>query len=131
MAKIKIVINGFGRIGRSVTRVALQRDDIEIVAINDPNINAKYMVYMFKYDSVHGKHQHELKRKLFMVDRFQRNGQLVVYDLSTQKGTIYHVGNVDRVSACSESLVLVIDDVRDEQNMMFSVIEDHLSDPYY
>ncbi|KAL6136202.1 hypothetical protein ACLB2K_061503 [Fragaria x ananassa] len=65
MAKIKIVINGFGRIGRLVTRVALQRDDIEIVAINDPNINAKYMIYMFKYDSVHGKwkHQHELKLK--------------------------------------------------------------------
>nr|XP_011467725.1 PREDICTED: glyceraldehyde-3-phosphate dehydrogenase, cytosolic-like [Fragaria vesca subsp. vesca] len=65
MAKIKIVINGFGRIGRLVTRVALQRDDMEIVAINDPNINAKYMIYMFKYDSVHGKwkHHHELKLK--------------------------------------------------------------------
>ncbi|KAM5581892.1 glyceraldehyde-3-phosphate dehydrogenase, cytosolic-like [Rosa sericea] len=65
MAKIKIAINGFGRIGRLVTRVALQRDDIEIVGINDPNIDAKYMIYMFKYDSVHGrwKHQHELSLK--------------------------------------------------------------------
>eukprot|EP00270_Netrium_digitus_P016005 TRINITY_DN566_c0_g1_i6.p1 TRINITY_DN566_c0_g1~~TRINITY_DN566_c0_g1_i6.p1 ORF type:complete len:338 (+),score=68.16 TRINITY_DN566_c0_g1_i6:137-1150(+) len=53
--KVKIGINGFGRIGRLVARVALQRDDVELVAINDPFIDTKYMVYMFKYDSVHGK----------------------------------------------------------------------------
>eukprot|EP00270_Netrium_digitus_P016004 TRINITY_DN566_c0_g1_i5.p1 TRINITY_DN566_c0_g1~~TRINITY_DN566_c0_g1_i5.p1 ORF type:complete len:338 (+),score=69.00 TRINITY_DN566_c0_g1_i5:124-1137(+) len=53
--KVKVGINGFGRIGRLVARVALQRDDVELVAINDPFIDTKYMVYMFKYDSVHGK----------------------------------------------------------------------------
>ncbi|KAF4378766.1 hypothetical protein F8388_006217 [Cannabis sativa] len=62
--KIKIGINGFGRIGRLVARVALQRDDVELVAVNDPFITTDYMTYMFKYDSVHGpwKH-HELKVK--------------------------------------------------------------------
>ncbi|KAK1279430.1 hypothetical protein QJS04_geneDACA014902 [Acorus gramineus] len=52
--KTKIGINGFGRIGRLVLRVATARDDIEVVAVNDPFIDAKYMAYMFKYDSTHG-----------------------------------------------------------------------------
>nr|POF25139.1 glyceraldehyde-3-phosphate dehydrogenase gapcp2, chloroplastic [Quercus suber] len=45
---------GFGRIGRLVLRVAVSRDDIDVVAVNDPFIDAKYMAYMFKYDSTHG-----------------------------------------------------------------------------
>lgn len=52
--KTRIGINGFGRIGRLVLRVATFRDDIEVVAVNDPFIDAKYMAYMFKYDSTHG-----------------------------------------------------------------------------
>ncbi|OMO78497.1 Glyceraldehyde-3-phosphate dehydrogenase, type I [Corchorus capsularis] len=52
--KTKIGINGFGRIGRLVLRVATARDDVEVVAVNDPFIDAKYMAYMFKYDSTHG-----------------------------------------------------------------------------
>ncbi|KAB5525101.1 hypothetical protein DKX38_022850 [Salix brachista] len=64
MAKIKIGINGFGRIGRLVARVVLQRDDVELVAVNDPFITTEYMTYMFKYDTVHGQWKHhELKVK--------------------------------------------------------------------
>jgi glyceraldehyde 3-phosphate dehydrogenase len=55
--KIRIGINGFGRIGRLVMRVALLRDDIEVVAVNDPFITNDYMAYMFKYDSVHGRYK--------------------------------------------------------------------------
>lgn len=53
---VKVGINGFGRIGRMVCRVAFEglNDDIEIVAINDPFIDLKYMVYMFSFDSTHG-----------------------------------------------------------------------------
>jgi glyceraldehyde 3-phosphate dehydrogenase len=54
MNKIKVGINGFGRIGRLVFRVAMERDDIEIVAINDL-LAPDYMAYMLRYDSVHGK----------------------------------------------------------------------------
>ncbi|MDR3226116.1 MAG: type I glyceraldehyde-3-phosphate dehydrogenase [Prevotellaceae bacterium] len=53
MAKIKIGINGFGRIGRLVFRAALTKNDIEVVGINDL-IDVDYMVYMLKYDTVHG-----------------------------------------------------------------------------
>ncbi|XP_058187621.1 glyceraldehyde-3-phosphate dehydrogenase 2, cytosolic-like [Rhododendron vialii] len=64
MGKIKIGINGFGRIGRLVARVVLQSEDVELVAVNDPFITADYMTYMFKYDSVHGQHKkHELTVK--------------------------------------------------------------------
>jgi len=56
--KIKIGINGFGRIGRLVARVALQSEDVELVAVNDPFITTDYMTYMFKYDTVHGHWKH-------------------------------------------------------------------------
>merc|ERR1712232_1228787 len=51
---IKIGINGFGRIGRLVSRVAAGRDDMTVVAVNDPFLDADYMRYLFKHDSVHG-----------------------------------------------------------------------------
>lgn len=52
---IKVGVNGFGRIGRLVMRACLLREDIEVVAVNDPFVTAEYMAYMFKYDTVHGK----------------------------------------------------------------------------
>ncbi|MDR1253989.1 MAG: type I glyceraldehyde-3-phosphate dehydrogenase [Oscillospiraceae bacterium] len=59
---IKIGINGFGRIGRLVFRAAvLQPEIFEIVGINDPFINLEYMVYMIKYDTIHGKFKGEVK----------------------------------------------------------------------
>ncbi len=54
MSKIKIGINGFGRIGRLVFRAAQKFNDVEIVAINDL-IDVDYMAYMLKYDSTHGQ----------------------------------------------------------------------------
>ena len=51
----KIGINGFGRIGRLVFRAALNNSKAKIVGINDPFIEAEYMAYMLKYDSVHGR----------------------------------------------------------------------------
>lgn len=60
MSTIKVGINGFGRIGGLVFNAMLERDNIEIVGINDL-INAEYMAYMMKYDSVHGKFDGEIK----------------------------------------------------------------------
>ncbi|WP_438862543.1 type I glyceraldehyde-3-phosphate dehydrogenase [Neptunicella sp.] len=51
---IKVGINGFGRIGRFVFRASCERDDIEVVGINDL-LDVDYMAYMLKYDSTHGK----------------------------------------------------------------------------
>jgi len=57
---IKVGINGFGRIGRLAFRAACERNDIEVVGINDPFIDLDYMVYMAKYDSVHGRFKGEI-----------------------------------------------------------------------
>ncbi|CAI8506677.1 unnamed protein product [Hanseniaspora opuntiae] len=54
--KIRVSINGFGRIGRIVARIALTRPNIELVGVNDPFITADYAAYMFKYDSTHGRY---------------------------------------------------------------------------
>ncbi|KAG0673849.1 glyceraldehyde-3-phosphate dehydrogenase 1 [Kluyveromyces marxianus] len=57
---VSIAINGFGRIGRLVLRIALERKNIDVVAINDPFISVDYAAYMFKYDSTHGKYKGEV-----------------------------------------------------------------------
>ena len=54
MSKIKVGINGFGRIGRITFRAILKRDDVEVVAINDL-LDVNHLAYLLKYDSVHGK----------------------------------------------------------------------------
>ena len=68
MKKIKVGINGFGRIGRLVFRAAQQRDDIVVVGINDL-IDVEYMAYMLRYDTMHGKFEGSIE---------VRNGNLVV-----------------------------------------------------
>jgi len=52
---IKVGINGFGRIGRLVFRAAQERNDIEVVAVNDPFLDLDYLIYMLQYDTVHGR----------------------------------------------------------------------------
>lgn len=68
MSKIKVGINGFGRIGRLAFRAAQTRDDIEVVGINDL-IDVNYMAYMLKYDTVHGQFKGSID---------VQNGKLVV-----------------------------------------------------
>ena len=68
MSKIKIGINGFGRIGRLVFRAAEARENVEVVAINDL-IDVDYIAYMLKYDSTHGN---------FSGDVSVSNGNLIV-----------------------------------------------------
>ena len=62
---VKVGINGFGRIGRSVFKVIEQRReegvDIKVVAINDPALSPEYMSYLLKYDSIYRKTQYETK----------------------------------------------------------------------
>ncbi|PKI83289.1 glyceraldehyde-3-phosphate dehydrogenase (phosphorylating) [Malassezia vespertilionis] len=56
-------INGFGRIGRIVFRNSVEHPDVEVVAVNDPFIDLEYMVYMLKYDTVHGNFKGEVAAK--------------------------------------------------------------------
>ena len=67
--KVKVGINGFGRIGRLVFRASLGNPDVEVVGINDPFIDLDYMAYMLRYDTVHGQFRGDIKTE---------NGKLVV-----------------------------------------------------
>lgn len=69
---IKVGINGFGRIGRLVFRAAQERNDVQIVAVNDPFLDIDYLVYMLQYDTVHGKFQGKIENK---------NGKLHINDV--------------------------------------------------
>ena len=55
MKKINAAINGFGRIGKLLLRIASDSDNIEIVAINDPFVSIENALYIIKYDTIHGK----------------------------------------------------------------------------
>ena len=59
--KVKLGINGFGRIGRLVMRASLEREDVDVLAVNDPFIDVEYMKYMLTYDTIHGKLNADVK----------------------------------------------------------------------
>jgi glyceraldehyde 3-phosphate dehydrogenase len=65
----KIGINGFGRIGRMAFRAAMQRTDVEVVAVNDL-LELRHLAYLLKYDSVHGRFPHDVtvKDNFLVVD---------------------------------------------------------------
>ena len=74
MSKIKLGINGFGRIGRIVFRETLNRDNVEVVAINDL-LEIDHLAYLLKYDSVHGRFAGTVEvrdGKLYVNDRYIR-----------------------------------------------------------
>lgn len=76
--KVQIGINGFGRIGRLVMRAATEHPDVSVVAVNDPFMDVEYMVYMFHYDSTHGRFKGNVSHK---DGKLIINGQeIAVYD---------------------------------------------------
>ncbi|MBN8567118.1 MAG: type I glyceraldehyde-3-phosphate dehydrogenase [Flavobacteriales bacterium] len=74
MSKVKLGINGFGRIGRIVFRESYNRDNVEVVAINDL-LDVDHLAYLLKYDSVHGRFDGKVEVKdgqLYVNDKFIR-----------------------------------------------------------
>ena len=95
---VKIGINGFGRIGRIVFRETFNRDNVEVVAINDL-LDVDHLAYLLRYDSVHGRFDGKVEVKdgeLFVNDRHIR--VTAVKDPSTLKWD--EVG-VDVVAECT------------------------------
>ena len=96
---IRIGINGFGRIGNLSFQAALEREDIEVVAINDPFITADYMVYMAKYDTVHGKFNGDIRSE---EGKLIANGkEIKVYNEMDPKNIPWGADGVDYVLECS------------------------------
>ena len=87
MSKVKLGINGFGRIGRIVFRETYNRDNVEVVAINDL-LDVDHLAYLLKYDSVHGRFNGKVEvkeGKLYVNDKFirvtaERDPKLIQWD---------------------------------------------------
>ncbi len=75
MDKIRVGINGFGRIGRLVFRAGMERDDIAFVAVNDPGMTPDYMHYLLRYDTMHGQFEGEIA---YTDDALIVNGQKIM-----------------------------------------------------
>ena len=61
--RAKLGVNGFGRIGRLVVRAAIESGKVDVLAVNDPFMDLGYMIYNFKYDTVHGRYQGTVEAK--------------------------------------------------------------------
>ena len=91
----KVGINGFGRIGRLFFRSALERGDMDIVAVNDPFIDVDYMIYMLKYDSAHGRFRGQLEEK---DGKLIANGhEVIVYNYMNPQDIPWKDAGVDYV----------------------------------
>jgi glyceraldehyde 3-phosphate dehydrogenase len=100
MSKVKLGINGFGRIGRIVFRETFNRDNVEVVAINDL-LDVDHLAYLLKYDSVHGRFAGKVEvkdGKLYVNDKYirvtaERDPKLIKWDDATV--------DVDVVAECT------------------------------
>ena len=96
---IKIGINGFGRIGNLSFQAALNKEGVEVVAINDPFITADYMAYMIKFDTVHGKFEGEVSSE---EGKLIVNGkEIKVYNQMDPKDIPWGEDGVEYVLECS------------------------------
>ena len=96
---VKVGINGFGRIGKLVFQAALEKGEVDVVAINDPFITADYMAYMVKYDTVHGRFNGEVKAE---DNKLVVNGKVInVYNEMDPHNIPWGAEGVEYVLECS------------------------------
>ena len=96
---VKVGINGFGRIGNLTFQAALEKEEVEIVAINDPFITADYMAYMVKFDTVHGRFKGEVRAE---EGKLIVNGkEIKVYNEMDPKNIPWGAEGVEYVLECS------------------------------
>ncbi|HLF51377.1 type I glyceraldehyde-3-phosphate dehydrogenase [Flavobacterium sp.] len=98
MSKIKLGINGFGRIGRIVFRETYKRDNVEVVAINDL-LDVNHLAYLLKYDSVHGKFSEKVE---VIDDKLFVNGKHIRVTSERDPSTLkWDEVGVDIVAECT------------------------------
>ena len=96
---VKIGINGFGRIGKLVFQAALEKGEVDVVAINDPFITADYMAYMVKFDTIHGRFNGEVKAE---DNKLIVNGKTInVYNEMDPHNIPWGAEGVEYVLECS------------------------------
>lgn len=102
---VKVGINGFGRIGKLAFQAALKKEEVEVVAINDPFLAADYMAYMTKYDTVHGRFEGTVTEN---GGNLEVNGREVkVYNEMDPKNVPWGELGVEYVLECSGAFTTV------------------------
>jgi len=96
---VKVGINGFGRIGNLSFRAAMEREGVEVVAINDPFVTADYMSYMTKYDTVHGRFNGTVEEKDGVL--IVNGKEIKIYNEMDPKNIPWGDLGVDYVLECS------------------------------
>eukprot|EP00484_Ammonia_sp_Unknown_P013045 CAMPEP_0197075996 /NCGR_PEP_ID=MMETSP1384-20130603/211890_1 /TAXON_ID=29189 /ORGANISM="Ammonia sp." /LENGTH=391 /DNA_ID=CAMNT_0042514845 /DNA_START=47 /DNA_END=1222 /DNA_ORIENTATION=- len=119
---LKLGINGFGRIGRMVLRASLRRDDIDVVAINDPFIPVDYMVYQFKYDSAQGTYPGKVESdgSHLIVD----GHKIAIYQQRDPKQIPWATAGAIYVAECTG---VFVEDWREDDEKKGRGAEQHLS----
>ena len=102
---VKVGINGFGRIGKLAFQAALEKGDVDILAINDPFIAADYMAYMVKYDTIHGRFNGDIKGE---GNTLTINGkEIKVYNEMDPHNVPWGEMGVDYVLECSGAFTTI------------------------
>ena len=96
---IKIGINGFGRIGNLAFKAAIAKEEVEVVAINDPFVTADYMAYMIKFDTVHGRFNGEVSHTENSI--IVNGKEIKVYNEMDPHNIPWGKDGVDYVLECS------------------------------
>ena len=101
--KLRILINGFGRIGRAITRINLEKNIFDLVAINDINGDVNNLLYLLKYDSTYGR----LKARIETVDGmlFINNKKVKYYNNQSLKEIPLDSDNIDIIIDSSGQIV--------------------------
>lgn len=143
MKKLRVLINGLGRIGRAVVRINLEKDIFDLVAINDINPDNKNMAYLLNYDCTYGKlsdivtsdadniyikgHQIRVSHEGEIND-VDFTGVDVVIDSSGIKKNIEQIERMAASSTVKKFIITNVDSKR-AQNIIFGVNEYELDDP--
>jgi len=106
---IKVGINGFGRIGRAITRIISDLKDINVAAINDIDDDTENLSYLLRYDTIYGKFKHNVKLK--------SKNNLLINDNTVQ---FYSESMIDNVPWHDHKIDLVIDASGVEKNVISS-----------
>ena len=142
MKKLKVLINGLGRIGRAIVRINLEKDYFDLVCINDINPDNKNMAYLLKYDCTYGKLKNAVssdEENIYIEDKKIRvshkqeindvdlTGIDIVIDSSGIRKNIEQI-EIMAASSTVKRFIITNVDSKKARNIIFGVNEEELSD---
>lgn len=145
MSKMKVLINGLGRIGRAIVRINLEKDYFDLVAINDINPDNKNMAYLLKYDCTYGKLKNNVTSdydNIYIDDkkiRISHEKEINDVDMTgidiviEASGVQKNIDQVDRMAASSTVKRFIITNVNSKisHNIIFGVNEQDIENEDY